>query len=261
MLDLPRSVRFTTWTTAVLRGDATLTEAADAIQGTDEPHTVVHEDDDSDLCRGLERLLERAERVAVALPVPGHALGLPGPPQFNTLALEAGECVLVDLRGGWTGASVDAVGLVPDVVEFGSVLEPGAMVTWHVHPTARPRVVDLGSLAEAERALREAMLTATQALTSLDVARWRDDAADRIAAVRDGGLDRRVVPASTFPRALRVLASAARVRAIVELATQDDGAAINGWQANHRTAALREVDQVARRAMVAAVNVSDPRME
>jgi len=51
-----------------------------------------------------------------------------------------------------------------------------------------------------------------------------------------------------------VLASAARLRAIVALATQDDGAAVNLWQADQRSTALREVDRMARRAMAAAAS-------
>ena len=52
---------------------------------------------------------------------------------------------------------------------------------------------------------------------------------------------------------VRVLTSAARLRAIVALAAQDDGAAVNLWQADQRSTALRGcVDRMARRAMSAA---------
>ena len=56
---------------------------------------------------------------------------------------------------------------------------------------------------------------------------------------------------------MRVLASAARLRAIVALATQDDGAAVNLWQADQRSTALRDVDRMARRAMAAAASTAD----
>ena len=49
-----------------------------------------------------------------------------------------------------------------------------------------------------------------------------------------------------------MLASAARLRAIVTLATADDGGAVNLWQADQRSTALREVDRAARRALSAA---------
>lgn len=256
MLDLPRSVRLAIWTHAVLDGDADVRDAVRAVQGDDEPHTVTGDVPDlgADLTAALGWLSGRAAEVTVVLPVPGHPVGLPGPGELGAAAMDAGEAVLLDLRQPGGPGAPDAVGLVPEVTAFGSWLEPGTLTEWRAWPTQRPRVVDLASLSEAERALREAMRTATEALADLDVARWRDDAADRIAGIRDGGLDRRLVPGGTPPRALRVLASAARVRAIVDLAAQDDGAAVNGWQAQHRSAALRDVDHVARRAMVAAVN-------
>lgn len=253
MLDLPRSVRLVTWAGAVVRGDAAVADAVRAVQRDDEPHTVEIDAPALGSCTDLGGLLrwvahERAV-LTVAMPVPGHLVGLPGPPDFNAAAVDAGECVLMQPRQG------SAVGLLPDVTEFGSWLEPGALVTWRGSQVAPPRGMDLTSLSEAEQALREAMVSASDALASLDVARWREDAAERLAAVRAGGLDGRVVPGGTPPRALRVLAAAARVRAIVDLAVQDDGAAVNGWEATARADALRQVDHVARRAMVAAVNL------
>jgi hypothetical protein len=276
VLDLPRSVRLVLWLRAAIEGRATVRDVLRAVRGDDEPHTTDWADDDTtawatpgsrdsqDLDVALEWLLPRAAGVQVVLPVPGDVVGLRGPGAMSTAAMDAGEGVFVDLSpdpwgaaAGSAGAgSVDAVGLVPEVMEFGSWLEPGAMVTWRAWPaSARPAPVgDMASLAEADRMLREALREATEALADMDVSRWREDASDRIAAIRDGGLDRRAAPGSTPPRALRVLASASRVRAIVDLAMQDDGAAIVGWQASARRATLRDVGEVARRAMVAATN-------
>jgi len=63
-----------------------------------------------------------------------------------------------------------------------------------------------------------------------------------------------VLPPSTPPRCVQVLATAARVRAIVALASEDDGAAVTGHEALRRSEALRELDSVCRRAMAAAAN-------
>ena len=52
-----------------------------------------------------------------------------------------------------------------------------------------------------------------------------------------------------FEESLRVLSLAARLRAIVALVTADDGGAVNLWQADQRSTALREIDRSARRAM------------
>jgi len=54
------------------------------------------------------------------------------------------------------------------------------------------------------------------------------------------------------PRRSRVLALAARLRAVVEVATADDGGAVNLWQADQRSAALRHIERAARRAVCAA---------
>ncbi len=45
---------------------------------------------------------------------------------------------------------------------------------------------------------------------------------------------------------------AVRLRAIVDLATADDGGSVNLWQADQRSTALREVDRASRHAVGAA---------
>ena len=252
MLDVPRSVRLAAWGTAVLRGEASVAAAVQAVTRDDEPHAVTSPDAaDGDLAALLGDLLGSASSLRVVLPAPGDVLGLPGPPSFNIAALDAGECVISCARPGQP-----PVGLVPVVVAFGSQWEPGAMVAWQRHAVDQRRVTDWGSLSEAERALRTVLAEATRSLSALDVARWREDAAERIAAVRDGGLPRDVLPPGTDARSVRVLGTAARVRAIVALAGEDDGATVSGWEATQRTRALAGVDGVARRAMAAAVDVS-----
>ena len=256
MLDVPRSVRLAAWGTAALRGEVPFGAAVAAVSRDDEPHDVGGDAADPgvvDLVGLLGWLAGRTSSLRVVLPAPGDVMGLPGPPAFNADAIDAGEAVVTDGAGATPGP---AVGVLPAVTEFGSAWEPGAMVTWHVHAVEPRRVTDWGSLTEAERALRQALLQATEALASLDVARWREDAADRIAGVRDGGLPRDAVPPGTDQRAVRVLATAARVRAIVALASEDDGAAISGWEAAKRVEALTGVDGIARRAMAAAVDSS-----
>jgi len=254
MLDLPRSVRLALWGTAVLGDRVTAVDAVEAVTGADEPHTAEGDDvlplrdDGTVLTDLLGQLHAGCAGLRAVLPVPGDVLGLPGPRAVNELALDAGEAVVTVPRV--PGEAVWA--LVPLVTVFGSELEPGAAVHWRVQRTAGLAATDFAGLSEAERALRTALVESTEALTALDVARWRDDAADRIAMVRDGGLPRGAVPSGTPGRVVRVLSTAARVRAIVALATEDDGAAVTGYDAAGRARSLREVDRVARRAMVAA---------
>jgi hypothetical protein len=51
-----------------------------------------------------------------------------------------------------------------------------------------------------------------------------------------------------------VLATGLRLRAILELALQDDGGAVSGWEAGRRAEVLRRLDGVARRALSAAAS-------
>ena len=302
VLDLPRSARLAAWGTAVLADAADPSAAIRAVTGDDEPHSVVadvQDDEAGDPAEperapwddaveavpaavpslppgaGLVDLLAAlvnagATGLRLVLPAAGDVLGLPGPPWFNAVAVEAGECVLVQFGDGiGDGNGDDAIGdgsvngggngggslaLVPQVTGFGSETEPGAMVTWHLYAVRAPRVTDLGSVAEADQELRQALEAATRELARLDVARWRDDAAARLATIRDGGVEPGLLPPTVPPRCLRVLATAARVRAIVELAGEDDGGSVTGWEAGARTEALRTLDRVSRRAVVAAVN-------
>lgn len=243
---LPRSVVLALWLAGSSGGRGTVRRAVNAVQGDDEPHAV-----DGHLVTGatLETLVAAWSgplvESAALLPVPGD-VGLP--PMVADLAVEAGECVLVHGAGSsWVA--------IPEVVAFGSEHDTGHMVTWTVHdlPDWRARLPgQLGTLAEAEQALRSALREATQALADLDVARWRPDAAAAIVALRSTGAPVWPLPEGLDPRALRVLADGLRLRAIITLATADDGGAVNLWQADQRLAALRHVDHAARRAMAAA---------
>ncbi|WP_298460119.1 hypothetical protein [uncultured Cellulomonas sp.] len=250
VLALPRSVLLALWAHGVGAGAGPLQQALAAVQGDDEPHTVRVGEGAEPSEDGLAGLLAAwaggPREVAAVLPAPGDLSGVPA--AVSRLSVDAGECVLVHAAAGSFAA-------VPVVEEFGSALEPGHLVTWEVRavPDWRTSLLGvLGTLADAERELRLALISATEALASLDVARWRPDAAEAIAALRSEVGPGWPVPGSLDGRRVRVLASAARLRAIVALATADDGGAVNLWQADQRSTALREVDRAARRAMAAA---------
>jgi hypothetical protein len=239
-LELPRSVILALWLQA-----GSSRQAASVVTGYDEPHDVVGERY-ADLDELIGGIADQQWDVAAVLPAPGDPLvGPPGAPA-------AGECVLVHSNDeGWDLA------IVPEINRFGSALEPGATVTWHTQEIDDWRTTfqaTVGSLDDAERGLREGLVLATQALMQLDVARWRPEAAERIAAVRDGSLPgkRLTDEFKAWPQRVRVMQQAARLRAIVDLATEDEGGAVNLWQSDQRSAALREVDRLARRAMSAA---------
>ncbi|HEX6248007.1 MAG TPA: hypothetical protein VFZ64_09080 [Nocardioidaceae bacterium] len=232
---LPRSADLAVWFTAWAAGGVSLDDARDAIVSGDAAHDVLGLPDEPEpvpLILALGRLRSSGAKTAgLALPVPGDPLGLAGPPAFNADALEAGEAVVLDGTG---------VGLVPHVA--------GAGVVWRLHPAESRRQVP--DLAEADTALRRALLDTANALADLDVARWRPEVADELVSLRSAA--DLTFPPHWEPRAVRVASLAGRCRAIVDLALDDDGGAVTSSEADARRAALAPLDHAARRGLVAA---------
>lgn len=225
-------------------GDGWLVDATEAVTGSDEPHRC---EDEAPLAVLLHRLAAHAGTVFAALPVPHEPVGLAGP--AGETAMDAGECVGVITDG----FSQSALVAVPDVVAFGSALEPGATVRWQAFTTSA-RLAPT-SLSESRRLLAEALVIAVDALESMDVARWRPDAAEEIAQLASSSVPpeiAEVLPPDLDPRRADLLVRAARLEAIAELAMADDGAAVTLWAADQRGAALRHVATAARHAMSAA---------
>ena len=232
---LPRSADLAVWFTSWAAGEVSLDDARDAIVAGDTAHDVLGlpgETEPVPLILALGRLRGEGARAAgLALPVPGDPLGLAGPPAFNADAVDAEEAVVLD--------GVDA-GLVPHAV--------GAGVVWRFHPAVSRRQVP--DLAEADTALRRALLDAANALAGLDVARWRPEVADELTAFRRP-VDL-LLPPGMGDRAVRLAGLAARCRTVVELALEDDGGSVTAAEADARTETLRPLDRAARRGLVAA---------
>jgi len=232
---LPLSARFALWFSAFAAGRASLDETRDRVVEDDAAHDV-HGLPDQDgplpLILALGRLrAEGATGAGLALPVPGDPLGLGGPATFNREVLDIGEGVVLG------GADL---GLVPHRV--------GAGVQWQAMPAASRR--QLPDPSEADALLRRTLLGTTEALTDLDVARWRPELADELMALR-----RRsdlVLPGGMAPRAVRLTELSSRCRVIVELALEDDGGAVSAIEVDSRREALRPLDHAARRGLVAA---------
>jgi len=185
--------------------------------------------------------------LRLALPVAGHPLGLTGPPEFNALAMAAGEAVLT------VGAV--ALGLVPEVREAGPAGDLHVEVEWRCLPVREAPPADVPSLGEAERELAEALRDATEALAKLDVAGAGPSAQAALEAYRARAARGREVLAPGYPpRAVRVLELAQRVGALVTMAADGDGAAVSASQIAARAEVLRPVERTARRAQVAAYN-------
>jgi hypothetical protein len=125
-------------------------------------------------------------------------------------------------------------------------------VVWQVHEAVSRRQVP--DLAEADTALRRALLDAANDLADLDVARWRPEVADELMSLRRVSDVR--LPPSWDSRAVRVASLSLRCRAIVDLALDDDGAAVSATEAQARRQALLPLDHAARRGLVAACSGS-----
>lgn len=258
MLDEPRAGRFAAWGNALFAGEVAPDDAVDHVVAEDDAHRVADLPGMSEpvgLALALPRLRTLGARcLRVALPTPGHLLGLSGPPEFNALALEAGEAVL---------ASGAGLGLVPEVEEVGPAGDRLVNVVWRCHPAREAPPADVPSLGEAERELAEALREATRALAALDVAGSGPAADVALEAYRArAAAGRELLAPGSPPRAVRVLELAQRVATVVDIAGRTgDGAAVSASEMAGRREALRPVARMARRAMVAAYNAGAEELE
>ncbi|AGI91344.1 Hypothetical protein XNRR2_5023 [Streptomyces albidoflavus] len=250
MLTEPRSGLLAAWGNALLAGLVSPDDAASAIVGEDARHRVVGLPDwpePAGLTLALGRLRSLgATGFRVALPVPGHPLGLSGPPEFNERAMEAEEAVVA------VGAGL---GLVPEVAVAGPEGDVHVEVVWHCLPVREAPPADVPSLGEAERELAQALREATEVLARLDVAGSgpvAEAALDAYRARAHAGAKDALAPG--YPqRAVRVLELADRVALLVELAgSSGHGGAVSAAEMAARAEALRPVERTARRAKVAA---------
>jgi hypothetical protein len=233
------------WTSAWLAGEAAYDDVVARVTGDDEPHRVTGlpgAAGETPLGWALPVLRERSpDGVRAVLPVAGDPRGLPGPGPFTTAALEAGEAVVG--RG---------LGLVPRVTEHGSVADRTCSVLWTAYEVVEPAPDPL-TVPEAEHELTAATRDAASALAALDVASWRPEVADELARVRRGVTPE--LPPGHDARAVRLLASADRLAAVLDLAGADaPGGAVTGAEARARDDALRPLATAVRRARQAAYN-------
>lgn len=257
MLDEPRAGRLAAWGNALFAGLVSPDEAAQRVVGDDAVHRVVDLPEVQGpvgltLALGTLRALG-VTGLRIALPAPGHPLGLSGPPEFNSAALEAGGAVL---SSGAPEAPGTALGLVPEVGEAGPAGDVLTEVVWRCRPVRRSPPADVPSLAEAERELAQVMRETTEALARLDVAGAGPVARAELDAYRTRAERGRRLLAPGYPaRAVRVLELAQRVGALVEIAGgTEHGGAVSAGQIAERDRLLRPVERAARRARVAAYN-------
>jgi hypothetical protein len=265
VLRIVRSASLSVWATAYLRGQADVPTVLAAVTGDDEPHLLRVESAHAivgpdpapgDLAELLVAArLSRAHRFRLVLAVPGDPLGLPGPAAFDRAAMHAQEAVVIESETGEPMA-----GLVPDVTVFGSRWEPGAQVTWTLHPVGT-NVATTRTVSEADRELREAIIVAGSTLAELDLVDLDEDSLGSLARLRhDDDSPASALPAHTVPRSVHVLSTAWRMRLLVDLAlSQGRGTTpVDARGQAKRIETLRALDDVARRAVVTAINTAVP---
>lgn len=250
----------TVWLSAWLAGAAAPDDVLDALEPWAEAHDAVAADQPTARLSGLPGPTERptsttfllaALRKAGAgasvparlmLPVPGDLRGMPSTGSFSRAAVEAGQGVLLTDIG---------YGLVPTPIAG----RAEGMLRWTLHSVleAIPPDEQL-PLGETEHLLRDQVRRSASTLTSLGVARHRPGVRQEI----ENTLRSRPTslwPNGMPPHALRVLAHADEVEAILAAAAVDDpGGALSAAAARARTDALRPIAtsvRVARRAAVA----------
>ncbi|GAB3674811.1 hypothetical protein GCM10027589_44870 [Actinocorallia lasiicapitis] len=223
------------WGNAWLAGHVSLDDAADAVERSG-PQLV----GEVPLRRWLAELRPAGlSAFRLALPAAGDPLGLTGPAELNTSAIEAGQAVLASVEDS-------VIGLVPAADLRGSSYVGFA---WQVFE-GRPGLADVPSLAEADHGLVLAMREVTEVLAELDdVNGRRTEALRALRANADGTL-----PPGYPPRAHRVDALAVRLTSVLALAEELAGHNLTATQMQRRAEALRLLDRAVRRARVAACN-------
>lgn len=190
--------------------------------------------------------------IGLTLPVPGDVRGLPAGTQFQRDALDVGEAIVVRPPAG------EAIGLVPEFECRDDQDENPApeitVLSWSVYSlpdTPAPDHLDLG---DAEHALRSTVRSAAEALGNLQTAPGCENPRVLVEELlQAGGLHR--VPDHAPDRALRVLATAAHVDAIITVSSGPTPIAMqNTSEERIADAAMRPLATVVRAARTAAVS-------
>lgn len=242
-----RSGVFAAWASAWLVGGAASDDVIAAVTGDDPPHVVIGPDGASGpLSEALLLLRRDGGPVRVVLPVPGDVRGLPGPEEFRSAALEAGEAVL--------GQSC---GFVPEVVDHYPSSAPDT-VSWRYY-AVDPAPPDYVAVADAQHDLSVAIRESASALAAAGVTGTggsTDEVVSALGRARRAGeyLD---LPPSHPQRAVALLAQAERLQAVLELAAADPlGGAVDRFGVAARDATLRPLATAVRRARLAAYNAA-----
>jgi len=239
-----RSATLAAWCCAWLDGAAASDDVLQAVTGDDAPHLVAGLPDAPDvapLSEVLFALRRSGARMRLVLPVAGDLRGVPGPAEFRTAALEAGEAVVAG-----------AFGLVPDVVEYAPSSAPPT-VTWQAF-AVELTPPDYLAVADAGQELTTAIRDCTAALTAAEAGGASSDVSEALRLARRAG-ERLVLPPSFPQRAVSLLARAEQLQEVLDLAYAEPlGGTVDRFAASAREASLRPLATAVRRARLAGYN-------
>src|SRR5579875_2461811 len=166
------------WTWAWFQGNAGPDDVVDAVTGDDAPHLVGGlADFDAELVPLREVLVawrRGGGQVRLVLPVAGDVRGVPGPAEFRSAALEAGEAVYGS-----------GIAIVPEVISYYPSSAPPT-VLWQAFRVEEPRP-DYQQLSDVQHELTTAIRDSASALSAADVAGWIDDISDALHDARRAG--------------------------------------------------------------------------
>jgi len=236
------------WLGAWLDGRAAGDDLLAVAHGFDEPHTVRGLPDESGpvpLARALPLLRRSAPaEVTLRLPIPGEPDGLAGEPL--RIALAAGEAVAITPHA----PDLPAWLLVPEIDVRGSALEPLVTVEWHLMSLpGRTGVAPAAALRlrEAELALSESVSAAVSVIA--EIGQVGELSPEIVAAIQElrkrSGLKLPLPPGSPS-EAMRVLTTAQRLEAVVDLAVAESP--LSAAAEVRRVTALRDVSRAVRDA-------------
>jgi hypothetical protein len=240
MLRIPAAARLACWLNAWITGRVSADAAIGGIGAGDSTVGFRGLDPETDLAPAMllgEIRRRRVTRASLALPYPGDLLGLGGPSEFNTAALEAGQAIVL-----W---GID-LGIVP--------LPRRVDTVWEARPADPPGY--LADVRSADRGLNECLLSVADRLAGLDVASWSPDAADALLNLRkanswdDSMTFCSRAAAGLVTRGLRCIE-------IVRLALRDEGGALSATQAAERRSALAPLRKAAQEAVIAGCSSLD----
>ncbi|MCW2524579.1 MAG: hypothetical protein JWO63_2914 [Frankiales bacterium] len=183
-----------------------------------------------------------ATSLRLALPVPGDVRGLAGTAEFRDLALGNGQAVFGP-EFGLTCA------LSPRTASSAR-----RSLCWH-RGQATEQQPDYLSIADAEHDLAEAIRETASLLARRDAPSWLTDVAPALSNARRAG-ERLELPASHPPRAVRVIAQAERMSAVLALVDADPTGEVTLAGMAERGQALMPLRVAVRRALLAGYNAT-----